>query len=60
MTAAFFDVNSKNVGALQPHGESLSQLEKSFGSLIIHDHFTIHTFQEALGYKGVKGLNGRV
>ena len=59
-SAAFFDVNRKNLGALEVNGDALAQLEKNFGRLVMHHNFTIHNFQEAQGYKGVKGLNGRV
>jgi hypothetical protein len=58
--AAFFDANGKTLEHLKPNGEQLAQLEKSFARLINRRTFKIHTFQEAQGFKGVKGLNTRV
>jgi hypothetical protein len=59
-TVAQFDVNSRNIKALQPHGQPLAELEKGFGRLIMHNSFRIHNFQEAQGLKGVNYLNQRV
>lgn len=59
-SAACFDTNGKTIGHLEVHGEQLMQLEKDFGRLVAHQTFLIHNFQEAQGFKGIKGLNGRV
>jgi hypothetical protein len=58
--AACFDTNRANLSSLQVHGNELANLEKDFASLLDRRTFDVFNFQEALGFKGVKGLNGKV
>ncbi|KAF2787773.1 hypothetical protein K505DRAFT_379365 [Melanomma pulvis-pyrius CBS 109.77] len=58
--AAFFDTNRETLKHLEVHGTELANLERDFSRLMERRTFSIFNFQEALGYKGVKGLNGKV
>lgn len=58
-SAALFDTNGKTLKDLKPDGKALFQLSENFGRLIARRTIKIYTFEEALGFKGIKGLNGR-
>lgn len=58
--AAFFDTNSRNISSLQVHGTELANLERDFLILLDRQTFSVFNFQEALGFKGIKGLNGKI
>jgi hypothetical protein len=57
---ALFDTNQTNVKHLQVHGLVLANLEKEFANLLENRTFGVFNFQEALGFKGIRGLNGKV
>ena len=58
--AALFDTNRATISHLQVHGLELANLEKDFANLLDKRPFGVFNFQEALGFVGVKGLNGKV
>ncbi|CAO2648328.1 Nn.00g075950.m01.CDS01 [Neocucurbitaria sp. VM-36] len=58
--AAFFDTNRHHLSHLQVHGLELANLERDFANLLDKRTFSVFNFQEALGFKGVKGLNGKI
>jgi hypothetical protein len=53
--AAFFDTHSRNIFSLQVYGTELANLERDFLILLDRQTFSVFNFQEALGFKGIKG-----
>jgi hypothetical protein len=60
VSAAFFDTNGKTLEHLTVNGEHLAQLAQNFEGLLYNRTFSIYSYQEAKGYKGVKLLNNKV
>lgn len=59
-SVALFDTNARNLEHLSVNGEHLAQLAQNFEGLLYHRTFSIYSYQEAKGYKGVKLLNDKV
>jgi hypothetical protein len=55
-----FDANSSLLKDLKPNQEYPTLLRESFSKMLLEDVFYVDTFQESLGFKGIKGLKGKV
>ena len=58
--AVGFSANDANLRDLKPNAEYAQMLNSEFGKMLIADPFDIDTFQEAFGFKGIRGLSGKV
>lgn len=54
------DTNSKIVAALDVNSEVLDNIHEEFKTLVHTENIKIHSFQEARGLSGVKGLEKKV
>jgi hypothetical protein len=58
--AAGFDANDRIIRDLVPDSGTLEMLREEFSKMLAARAFKVYTFQEALGYRGVQGLQGKV
>ena len=54
------DANKKVLQSLEVNGEMLDDIHKEFKAVVHESGIKIHSFQEARGIIGVKGLHGKV
>lgn len=54
------DANDSLVRNLQIQSEKLDDLREGFSEMLAEKSFHVYTFQEALGFHGVRGLSGKV
>ncbi|KAJ3531234.1 hypothetical protein NM208_g8967 [Fusarium decemcellulare] len=57
---ALQDTNRKIIDALEVNGEVLNMIHKGFVTAVHESGVKIHSFQEGRGFKGVRGLHGKV
>ncbi|CAK7230088.1 hypothetical protein SCUCBS95973_007455 [Sporothrix curviconia] len=57
---ALCDSNKRLTGALQPNGEVFDNIHTNFVKLVDGSGIRLHSFQEARGMTGVKGLSSKV
>ena len=55
-----FSTSDYNLRALRGNAEILEMLRDDFARMLGREAFYITSFQESMGYKGVKGLDGKV
>ena len=55
-----FDANSALLRDLQPNAQFATVLREEFSKMLLDNAFYVDTFQESMGYKGIKGLSGKV
>ena len=53
------DANDALVRNLQIQSEKLEDLREGFSQMLAERAFHVYTFQEALGFQGFRGLNGK-
>jgi hypothetical protein len=58
--ASGFAANDSIIRSLNPQAEYLEFLREQFSKMLAAKAFDVDTFQEALGFKGVRGLSGKV
>ncbi|KAH8592670.1 hypothetical protein B0O99DRAFT_597100 [Bisporella sp. PMI_857] len=58
--AVGFDANNRIVRDMEADSEQLERLREGFQKVLDDERIYAHTFQESKGYKGVRGLKGRV
>lgn len=54
------DPNKKIIKALEPNSEVLDNIHEDFKNIITTSKIKIHSFQEARGMTGFKGLHNKV
>ncbi|KAI9757027.1 MAG: hypothetical protein M1835_000685 [Candelina submexicana] len=57
---SLMDSNKRILSSLEPDSEILDNIQSEFMSMLHTDGFKVHSFQEALGVSGVKGVHGKV
>jgi len=57
---AFQDSNKKLLTGLEVSSEVLDNIHEDFKTIVSTEQMKIHSFQEAQGISGVKGLSGKV
>ena len=57
---ALQDSNKKILKTLEVNGEVLDNIHEAFKTIVDEDRMEVHSFQEARGIAGVKGLSGKV
>jgi hypothetical protein len=57
---ALQDSNKKILGTLEVNGEVLDNIQEKFKTIAFEGKMKFHSFQEAQGITGVKGLSGKV
>ncbi|KAI9697405.1 MAG: hypothetical protein M1836_004683 [Candelina mexicana] len=57
---SLIDSNKHILGSLEPDSEILDNIQSEFMSMLHTDGFKVHSFQEAQGVSGVKGVHGKV
>lgn len=57
---SLMDSNKRILGSLEPDSEVLDNIQSEFMSMLHTDGFKVHSFQEAQGVSGVKGVHGKV
>ncbi|KAF8249194.1 hypothetical protein K440DRAFT_544280, partial [Wilcoxina mikolae CBS 423.85] len=58
--AAGFDVNDRILKDLSVDSGILESLREEFNKMLVDKAFRVYTFQEGKGYKGIRGLTGKV
>jgi hypothetical protein len=54
------DSNKKILETLEVNGEVLDNINNSFKSLLYNGNIKVHSFQEARGMTGIRGLHTKV
>jgi hypothetical protein len=54
------DSNKNIVETLKVNGEVFDNIQEEFQRIVLEDRIIIHSFQEAKGVSGIKGLSGKV
>lgn len=57
---ALQDSNKKILKALEVNSEVLDNIHEEFKTIVFSGGITVHSFQEARGISGMKGLNEKV
>ena len=57
---AFQDTNSRVLEALNVNGEVLDNIHEEFKTILSQQSIKVHSFQEAQGMSGMRGLHGKV
>lgn len=58
--ASGFDASDKILRDLQVDSGVLEHLREEFGQMLKEERFNVHSFQEAKGLKGMRGLSTKV
>ena len=57
---ALHDANKKILETLEVNSEVLDNIHENFKNIVFKSEMKIHSFQEAKGIAGMKGLDGKV
>ena len=57
---AFQDSNKKILETLEVNSEVLDNIQEEFKTIVYEDDLKVHSFQEARGISGMKGLHNKV
>ena len=57
---ALQDANKKILETLEVNSEVMDNIHENFKNLVFKGEMKIHSFQEAKGITGIKGLDGKV
>lgn len=60
MRLVFQDSNKKILETLEVNSEVLDRIHEDFKTIVFEDGIKVHSFQEARGIAGIKGLHNKV